>query len=147
MRQPIFPLPALLLLLALPCGAGCHKREQPAAKPLPSIDGLTEVLKHTAEQTLAAPSLASDQVILTAGKADTEATVEAVLKGVSDAGGVGIRSTNSQGYVSILATVPENNAEAFKAALHHVKVSLDVPSKETRLVEIVIEPPTPSPTP
>jgi len=139
----------ILTLAALLTGTGCHKEkpEAPPEKPAPGIDGLREVLAHTAEQTLVAPPLANEQVIVPVNASETEARAGAVLKIASDAGGAGVRSTDAQGHVSILATIPENNAEAFKAALRHVKVSMESPSKGARLIEVLLEPPAPSPTP
>jgi hypothetical protein len=63
---------------------------------------------------------------------------------------VGLRSLNAQGQVSIIATIPENNIEAFKAALRHEKAPLEKPSSSTRLIEILINnsaTPTSNPSP
>jgi hypothetical protein len=60
------------------------------------------------------------------------------------------RSLNAQGQVSIIATIPENNIEAFKAALRHEKAPLEKPSSSTRLIEILINnsaTPTSNPSP
>ena len=53
--------------VSLACGlaalwplAGCRRD-----KPAPSIDSLAEVLKKSAEKTLAAPSLANEQIVVT----------------------------------------------------------------------------------
>jgi len=125
--------------------AGCHKRNPP-----PSIDGLTAVLQRTADQTLVAPSLTNDQVILPAMPDHTDAQAGEILHAASVAGGVAIRSVNAQGQISILATIPENNAEAFKAAVRHDKPppAADAsPSSSTRLIEVLIENATASPSP
>jgi hypothetical protein len=122
--------------------AGCHKQ-----KPPPSIDGLTDALERSAEKTLPAPSLASEQIILPARPGQTDAQASEVLQAAAAAGGAAIRSLNGQGQISILATIPENNADAFKAALRHEKAPMDSPSPSSSLIEVLIENPSPSPTP
>lgn len=135
---------SMTVLLALALGglcAGCRK------KPAPSIDGIAAALQRTADQTLAAPSLASEQVTISVkpGQAGAEATE--ALQEASAAGGVGIQSSTADGGISILATVPENNAEAFKAALRHEKAVMATPSSNTRLIEVLIEKAAASPAP
>ena len=137
--------PAMFLPIAVAlagCLAGCHQQ-----KPPPSIDGLSAALERSAEQTLTAPTLANEQVILPArpGKADAQAAE--VLRAASAAGGAAVRSIDAQGQVSILATIPENNAAAFKAALRYEKVPMEKPSPSTRLIEVLIENGAASPTP
>ncbi len=121
---------------------GCHRQ-----KPPPSIDGLAAALERSAEQTLTAPSLANEQVIVTVAPGAIDARASEVLAAASAAGGAAIRSLNAQGQVSILATVPENNADAFKAALRHEKSPMEKPSSSTRLIEVLIENTAASPTP
>jgi len=124
------------------CFAGCHRRNPP-----PSIDGLAAALERSAEQTLAAPSLANEQIILHAGPGQTDARAAAVIEAASAAGGAAIRSLDARGRVSILATVPENNAGAFKAALGQEKIPMEKPSSATRLIEVIIEDTAGSPSP
>ncbi len=133
---PFMVLPVAISL------AACHKE-----KPAPSIDGLTAALQRTAEQALAAPSLANEQITLPARPGQIDTQVAGVIQIASDAGGVAIRSDNPSGAISILATIPENNAEAFKAALRQVKVTMEKPSPTTRLIEVLIEKNASSPTP
>ena len=133
---------AAAAFVAAGCLGGCHQR-----KPPPSIDGLTAALERSAEQTLAAPTLANEQVILPAKPGKIDAQAAEVLAAASAAGGAAIRSLNAQGQVSILATIPENNADAFKAALRDEKAAMDKPSSSTRLIEVLIENPAGSPTP
>ena len=115
--------------------------------PAPSIDGLSAALERSAEQTLGAPSLANEQIDLAAKPGQIDAQAAEVLQAASAAGGVGIRSLNAQGQVSIIATIPENNLDAFKARLRHAKAPLEKPSSSTRLIEILIENATPTPSP
>jgi len=125
--------------------AGCQK-----PKPPPSIDGLTSALERTAEQTLAAPSLANEQVVVRAAPGQIDAQVAEVLSAASASGGVAIRSLNAQGQVSILATIPENNVAAFKAAVRHEKApasSPGGPTQITRLIEVLLVNAAASPTP
>ena len=129
-------LSAIFAVIAL---AGCHKRTPP-----PSIDGLTSALERTAEQTLAAPSLANEQVMLRARPGQIDARAAEVLRAASAAGGAAIRSLDSRGRVSILATIPEANAEGFKAALRHEQAPAPAqdaspPSTPSRLIEVLIE--------
>ncbi len=124
------------------CLTGCHGR-----KPPPSIDGLNEALERSAEKTLAAPTLANEQVIVPAKPGGVDARAAEVLSEASAAGGAGIRSSDAQGRVSILATIPDNNADAFKAALRHEIFSMDKPSGTSRLIEVLVETPTASPSP
>ncbi len=139
LRPLVLPLAAALA----GCLSGCHKSQPPP----PSIDGLTQALQKTAEKTLVVPSLANEQVVLTVKPADTDAEAAMVLKAASDAGGAGLRSVDAQGRVSILATIPDNNADAFKAALHNVKVTMNKPSTQPNLIEILIENASASPSP
>ncbi|MGA3172030.1 MAG: hypothetical protein ABSE62_13565 [Chthoniobacteraceae bacterium] len=121
----------------------CHKQTPP-----PNIDSLSAALEHDAEKTLAVPSLANEQVILTAGSGRIDAVAAEVVQAASSAGGAALRSTEAQGRLSILATIPDNNADAFKAAIHHAKVAMAPPSSHTSLIEVLIENPAPaSPTP
>lgn len=128
---------ALFAVVAL---VGCHKPTPP-----PSIDGLTAALERTAEQTLSAPSLANEQIILRARPGQIDAQAAEVLRAAAAAGGAAIRSVDARGRVSILATIPEGNAEAFKAALRHEKAPAaevsqpSPPSHSTRLIEVLIE--------
>ena len=124
------------------CLTGCHKR-----KPTPSMDGLTAALERSAEQTLAAPSLANEKVVLSARPGEADAQAAEVLQAARSAGGVAIRSLDAQGEVSILATIPENNAEAFKATLRHEKAGMEKASSSSRLIEVLIKTPATSPTP
>jgi len=122
--------------------AGCHRQTA-----TPSIDDLTNALEQTAEKTLPAPSLTNEQIILPAQSGNTNAQASDVIAAATAAGGVAIRSVNAQGQLSILATIPENNAQAFKAALRHEKPPMDSPAPTTTLIEILIENPAPSPSP
>lgn len=125
------------------CLAGCHKE-----KPTPSLDAVSAALEHAAEQTLTAPSLSNEQVILPAKPGQIETLAGDVIHAASAAGGAALQSLNAQGQVSILATIPDNNADAFKAALRNEKIPLQPPSTTTRLIEVLIEnPASPSPTP
>jgi len=112
---------------------GCNKQ-----KPTPSIDGLSAALQRSADQTLAAPSLASEQVSLPANPGHIDAQVAEILQAASAAGGVALRSLNAQGQVSILATIPDNNMAAFKATLRHEKPPMEKPSASTSLIEVVL---------
>jgi hypothetical protein len=116
---------------------GCNKQ-----KPTPSIDGLSAALQRSADQTLAAPSLASEQVSLPANPGPNpghiDAQVAEILQAASAAGGVALRSLNAQGQVSILATIPDNNMAAFKATLRHEKPPMEKPSASTSLIEVVL---------
>ena len=142
MRRPRL-LPILLPIAALtPCLSGCHKD-----KPPPSIDGLQQSLEQSAEQAISPAPLANEQVILPAQPGMTDAQAADVLKAAVAAGGAGLRSLNAQGQISILATIPDNNAGAFKAALHHQPATMQPPSSSTSLIEVLILPPSPSPTP
>lgn len=94
-----------------------------------------------------APSLANEQIILPARAGQTDAQASGVLQAASAAGGAAIRSLNPQGQVSILATIPENNADAFKAALRHEKAPMESPASSTRLIEVLIVTAAPSPSP
>jgi hypothetical protein len=140
-----FPAAIALATCVAGCLAGCHK-----PKPTPSIDGLTDALNRTAEKELAAPSLANEQIFLTAtpGQIDTQASQ--VLDAALAAGGVGIRSVDDKGRVSILATIPENNTDAFKATIRHEKSPMNSPAPTTTLIEILIQSsalPKPQPSP
>ena len=127
--------------LLLGCLAGCHK-----PKPVPSIDALSAALQRSADKALAAPPLASEQLILSAKPDQIDPLAAEVLHAASAAGGAGIRSVNLQGQVSILATIPENNADAFKAALLHESSPMAAPSStSSRLIEVLIENATPTP--
>lgn len=133
-RFTAFPM-ALLL-------AGCHKQ-----KPPPSIEGLTAALEKTAEQSIAAPSLANEQITLPAPAGQADAAAASVVEAAAAAGGAAIRSTSAQGQFSVLVTLPENNAEAFKAALRHEKAAMAKPSASSRLIEVLIITSAASPTP
>jgi len=135
-------LPVALAGCAAACLCGCNK-----PKPAPSIDELSAALQQSADKALAAPSLANEQVILAAQPGKIDAQAAEVIESATAAGGVGLRSLNAQGQVSILATIPENNAEAFKAALQHQKTPMNTPSPTTTLIEVLIATPAASPTP
>jgi hypothetical protein len=79
------------------------------------------------------------------GQGDAQAAE--VIQAAAAAGGAGIRSLDSAGRISILSTIPQNNADAFKARLLRQTSSFLPPSQETTLIEVLIEPPAPSPTP
>jgi len=125
------------------CLAGCHQRKAP-----PSIDGVAAALERTAGQALAAPSLADDEVLIPVSHGGAEAQAAQVLAAATAAGGAAIRSPDEGGRMRILATIPENNAVAFKAALRHESEPMEKPSSSTRLIEVVLQSQTgPSPTP
>jgi hypothetical protein len=138
---PLRSLP-LAAALAIPILSGCHQ-----AKPAPPIDGLTDALNRAAEKALAAPSLASEQIILPARPGQLDAQASEVIAAASAAGGAAIRSVNPQGQTSILATIPENNADSFKAILRHETASMSPPSSSTTLIEVLIENAAASPSP
>jgi hypothetical protein len=127
--------------------SGCHKAEH--AKPPPSIEGVSAALQRTAAQALNAPPLAGEQIFLTVQPADMESEAAAVSRAAADAGGAALSSPQTSGSISILASIPANNVEAFKAVLHKVHALMDKPSGSTRLVEVVLAPAavSSSPTP
>lgn len=137
------PRPAFFSLPLALCLAGCHH----ASSPPPAINNLTDVLENSAEKSISPAPLANEQVILTTEPGQVEVEAAMVLKAATAAGGVGIRSVNDQGQVSIIATIPDNNAGAFKAALRDETLPMQSPSPSTSLIEVLIVPPTPSPTP
>jgi len=134
-------IPLICAALAV---AGCHQQ-----KAAPSIDGLTAALEKSADQALAAPSLANEQVVLTVKPGERDRRAAEVIDAALAAGGVGVRTTNGLGQVSILATVPEENADAFMALLRHEKAEMKTPtSRNTQLIEVLVETnATASPTP
>jgi hypothetical protein len=122
---------------------GCHK-----ATPPPSIDGLSTALEKTAEQALPAPSLADEQIIVPARPGQADAQTAEILQLFADAGSTAVSSVNPQGRISILGDVPVVNVDALKAGLQHEKVPMQKgPASPTRLIEVLIEKPAPSPTP
>ena len=133
---------AALLAITLAGCPGCHKE-----KPAPPIDGLSDALNRAAEKALAPPSLANEQILLPARPGQLDAQASEVIASATAAGGVAIRSVNSEGQTSILATIPENNADAFKAALRHEQVPMSSPSPSTTLIEVLIENPAASSSP
>jgi len=133
--------PILFALLAVWLG-GCRKQ-----KPPPSIDALSAALERTASQTLTAPPLANERVTLTVKPEQIDARVVEVFKAASAAGGAAIRSVNAQGQVLILATIPENNADAFEAAIRTESSAMAKPTLSSRLIEVLMVFPTPSPHP
>ena len=135
-------IPRSLLFLFAIATAGCHGR-----KPPPSTDGLTAALQRTAEQTLAVPSIANEEVILSASHGQADPLAKEVLQAASEAGGAAIRSLDAQDHISILATIPENNAEAFKAALRHEKVSMAKASSSGLLIKVLIKDKDTAPSP
>jgi hypothetical protein len=135
-RLPVAAALAITLL------AACHKE-----KPAPPIDGLTDALNRAAEKALAPPSLANEQIILPARPGHLDAQASEVIGAASAAGGAAIRSVNPQGQTSILATIPENNADSFKAALQHETAPMNPPSSSTTLIEVLIENAAASPSP
>jgi len=136
------PLGAAVALLA-GGAAGCRKQ-----KPPPSIEGLSAALERSAEKTLEAQPLAGEQIVVAAKPGEINARAGEVIASATEAGGVGIRSQTGPGEASILATIPENNAEAFEAALRHDKMPMQKPSPGTRLIEVLIGNPAPAtPTP
>lgn len=138
---PSTALPLAALLAA--CLAGCHQE-----KPPPSIDVLDAALRRSAEQTLPAPTLASEQVSLSVPPAQADARAAEIIEAASAAGGAAIRSPEAGGRTSILATIPENNVDAFKAATRHEKAAMEKPFASTRLIEVLLEnQPVPSPSP
>jgi hypothetical protein len=122
--------------------SGCHK-----PKPPPSIEGVSAALQRAAAQALTAPPLASEQVIITVTEAEMDTEAYAVAKAATDAGGTTVRFPNENGRLSLLASIPVNNAEAFKAVLHKVRALMDKPSDSTRLIEVVLTPPAVSSSP
>jgi hypothetical protein len=133
---------AALLAITLAGCPGCHKE-----KPAPPIDGLSDALNRAAEKALAPPSLANEQILLPARPGQLDAQASEIIAAASAAGGVAIRSINAQGQTSILATIPENNADAFKAALKHETMAMASPSPSTTLIEVLIENPAASSSP
>jgi hypothetical protein len=135
---------AALAGCALAAFSACHKE-----KPAPPIDQLTEALQHTADQAITAPSLANEQIILSASNGQIDTQAARVLSIASAVGGAGIRSLNAQGQTSILATIPVNNTDAFKTAIQHedVLVNPQKPANDTTLIEVLITKPAASPTP
>lgn len=127
-----------MMLLGVACAlwTGCRK-EQPAT-PTAMVEGLRETLKRSAEQSLAAAPLAGEVVEVRAVASQVEPETARALKAAEAAGGAGVRSDLGGGVVSILATVPVNNVEAFKALVRHEEGVIEPPEKETVLVEVRI---------
>lgn len=136
---PLYRLPVRSLVyggLAAICAlAGCRP-----PKPPPSIDGLAEALKKSAEKTLAAPSLANEQIVATAKPGECEARAQEILNAAVAAGGTGIKAVEN-GQTSILANVPEQNEEIFKGLLRHDKVTKSSAASpgQMRLIEVLIQ--------
>jgi hypothetical protein len=142
-RLPLAAALAITLATALVSPlAGCHKE-----KPAPPIDGLTDALNRAADKALAAPPLANEQIVLPARPGQLDAQASEIIAAASAAGGVAIRSINPQGQTSILATIPVNNADSFKAALRHETAPMNPPSSSTTLIEVLIENAAASPSP
>jgi hypothetical protein len=138
-----FPIAAAFALFAAGCLAGCHK-----AKPAPSIDGLSEALDRSAEKELPAPSLADEQIIVPAKPGQIDAQTAEIVHTFAGAGASAVSSVDGQGRVSIMGSVPENEVDAFKAALRHEKAAPPPsPSTSTRLIEVLIESVAASPSP
>ena len=122
--------------MRIPCGRCRGRREKPA----PSIDSLAEVLQKSAEKTLAAPSLANEQIVIAAPPAEAEARATEVLNAAVAAGGTGIKSAQD-GKISILANIPEGNETIFQGLLRHEKVTKDSAASpgQMRLIEVIIQ--------
>jgi hypothetical protein len=143
-EAPGTPPPALTPSPATPMGV---PSPVPREKPAPLINGLTDALNSAATKGLAAPTLANEQIAIPARPGQLDAQASEIIAAATAAGGVAIRSVNSAGQTSILATIPENNADAFKAALKHETIAMAPPSPSTTLIEVLVEPPAASPSP
>jgi hypothetical protein len=130
-------LPAIITL------ASCHRQ-----KPAPSIDGLSAALERSAEKSLAAPSLADEQIVIPAKPGQTAAQTSEIERSFTLAGGTALTSTNTQGQISILGDVPEVNVGSLKAMLRHEQTAIQsAPASPARLIEVLVVKPAPSPTP
>jgi hypothetical protein len=146
MAMPKFPHCAAFLAVCIALLApACRKQ-----KPPPSIDGLSDALERSAVKSLPDPSLANEQLVIRVKPGQSNSLTPDILAAATAAGGVAIPSHDSQGHASILATVPLNNVDAFKAAVRHEKSTMLTPASQTQLIEVVIDdtpPSTPSPSP
>jgi hypothetical protein len=120
--------------------AACHKQ-----RPPPSIDGLSAALERSAEKTLAAPSLADEQIDVPAKAGQTDSQTREITRAFAAAGGTAVSSVNAEGQISILGAIPEVNVAAFKAVLRHEPAAMQKgPATPTRLIEVLIENAPPS---
>jgi hypothetical protein len=127
--------------------AACHKEEQ---KPTPSIVQLSQALQSSADKNLTVPPLADAQVLLLVPPGGADARAAAVTKLAATAGGAALRGPAVSGSgVSVLASIPENNAEAFKASVKGQPAPMSSPAAgRLLLIEVDIEEQTvPSPSP
>jgi hypothetical protein len=116
--------------------AACQKQ-----KPPPSIDGLSEALERSAEKALGAPSLADEQMTVTAKPGQVEARTAEIKQDFSTAGGTGVSSVNARGEVSVFGSIPAINLAAFKALVRHEKASMQPgPESPSCMIEVLIVP-------
>jgi hypothetical protein len=135
--------PRFMVLLGVFALSGCHKQ-----KPAPSIDGLTDALQRSAEKALSVPSLADEQIVVTATAGSAGSETPEIEHIIATAGATAVSSQDDQGRTSIMAEVPTVNVDALKAALRRQKATMEPgPYTSTRLIEVLIENATPTPTP
>lgn len=126
----------MAVAVALSSGfAGCHER-----KPPPSIDALSAALERSAANTLTAPSLADEQIIVPAMAGQSGAQTAEIERVFAAAGGTAVSSVTADGRISILAQVPEINVGPLKAALRHEPAVMQKgPPTPTRMIEVLID--------
>ena len=142
-RFPALPLAFAFIL------AACHKEpeQQPQA---PSIADLSKELQATAQKSIAMPPLTDEQVLLSAPPGGAGPRAEAVIKLAAEAGGIAFSGTaSSGGGVSVLASIPANNADAFNASINGKPAPMSSPaSSHFTVFQIDIqEQAAPSPSP
>ena len=115
----------------------------------PDIGGLTDVLKKTAEKTLAPPALVNEQIVIAAPRGDIEARAKQVIDAAIETGGTAVKTTSADGSATVLTQVPNLNADFFRGLVRGEQRTKPTAVREgdMTLIEVLISPPEASPPP
>ncbi|MEA3187137.1 MAG: hypothetical protein QOD99_967 [Chthoniobacter sp.] len=138
-----FSVVALAVVLAFACGLFLTPfLRQAGKKPLPNVDGLAQVLKTTADEKLSSPALTNEQIALHSPSAEMETRTKEVIDAAIQSGGTAFKTTGAGGSAIVLAKIPGQNVEAFRAMVKKESAASGAPVREgeAHLIEITISP-------
>lgn len=107
-----------------------------------NIDSLTDSLKRAAEEKLAPPAIASEQMVITDVPDKIELRAKEVIDAAIQVGGTAVKTVNTDGSVSLLVQIPNMNNALFRGLVNKAQITKEtaVRDGQTRLIEIVIQP-------
>lgn len=112
------------------------------AKPAATdIGALADVLKRAAEEKLAPPAIANEQIVINETPDKAEIRAKEVIDAAIQSGGTAVKTTNPDGSISMLAQIPNTNTELFRGLVSKGQITKETAVREgkARLIEVLIK--------